>query len=197
VPVWLPTLSRSSSALVASVGLLVCGAGVAHADERVERRLHDALAPRVIDGIPGRAWPARPLLDEARAAVGAELVWERPGGTRGRGRDDLRRRHRDRPHARGLSRCGRADARAMALRPRRNAAGRAPRARGRHRCGVVARGDRRSARERRGAPRGSRGPRNGGRFDRRGGRSRPRSPRAGHVRGRRTGGRARHRLGVQ
>lgn len=85
MPVWLPTLSRSSSALVASVGLLVCGAGVAHADERVERRLHDALAPRVIDGIPGRAWPARPLLDEARAAVGAELVWERPGGTRGAG----------------------------------------------------------------------------------------------------------------
>jgi subtilisin family serine protease len=73
-----------SGALVAGAWLLAW-AGVVRADERAERRLRDALTPRVLDGALLRSWPARPLLDEARAAVGAELVWEGADGTRGAG----------------------------------------------------------------------------------------------------------------
>jgi subtilisin family serine protease len=69
-----------------AVGLWVCVVvSAAQADERAEQRVRAALAPRSLDGVASRAWPAQPLLDEARAAVGAELVWEREGGTRGAG----------------------------------------------------------------------------------------------------------------
>ena len=78
----LGTVARCVVGLALSAGLV---AGLARADEGAERRVRHALAPRVIDGVAERAWPARPLLDEARAAVGAEVVWEREGGTRGAG----------------------------------------------------------------------------------------------------------------
>ena len=56
----------------------------ARADDAWRARIADALAPRSLDGEALRAWPSRPLLDDARAMVGAELAWER-GGTRGAG----------------------------------------------------------------------------------------------------------------
>lgn len=63
-------------------------AGVARADlpadPSADPALAHALAPRVIDGAEVVAWPRRPLLDAARASVGAEVVWNERG-TRGAG----------------------------------------------------------------------------------------------------------------
>lgn len=52
--------------------------------DRFAAALEHALEPRRIDSVSTRAWPRRPLLDAARAAIGAELAWERIG-SRGAG----------------------------------------------------------------------------------------------------------------
>ncbi|MBN8612468.1 MAG: S8 family serine peptidase [Deltaproteobacteria bacterium] len=70
----------SIALVVASVALTT----QARADDAWRAWIADALAPRSLDGQWLRAWPSRPLLDDARAMVGAELAWER-GGTRGAG----------------------------------------------------------------------------------------------------------------
>jgi len=70
-----------------SLALLVVSVALtahARADDVWRARIADALAPRSIEGASFRAWPSRPLLDDARGMVGAELAWAR-GGTRGAG----------------------------------------------------------------------------------------------------------------
>ncbi len=83
------TSSALSAALVLLAALGVASSSLAppraRADDALERRIAAALEPRAIDLEPTRAWPAAPLLDRARAAVGAELAWRREGGGRGRG----------------------------------------------------------------------------------------------------------------
>jgi hypothetical protein len=59
-------------------------ASPARAERPADPALAHALAPRAIDGAEVVAWPRRPLLDAARAAVGAEVVWTERG-TRGAG----------------------------------------------------------------------------------------------------------------
>ncbi len=75
---------REARAFGLTVAFALCSVPIARADDAWRPHILDALAPRAIGGASDRAWPASPLLEEARAAVGAELAWER-GGTRGAG----------------------------------------------------------------------------------------------------------------
>lgn len=80
------SVSALGFALHAALGLLLgsLSVGRAHADDRWRARLDDALAPQWIDGVRVTSWPSRPMLDEARAIVEAEIAWA-DHGTRGAG----------------------------------------------------------------------------------------------------------------